>query len=343
MALQLSATNFSRGPGAGLVDGARDQFLAGAGLAEDQDGAVGRRHRLDDLEHLLHRGTPAHQLRETIPFPKLLAQIRVLRLQPLALDGPTKRQVQLGELERLGHEVGCPLPNRIHGRPDGSVARDDNHQDVRVSGAGRVEHRRALTVGQPQVREHHVEGKPLELLQRLGDGRRLGHREAGAGQVLRNPAPECALVIDQQQGAGGLTHGRQYIDTPSRRASESVGITRFGVQARTSTRCATGAAAPASARRARGASRLLQGRRHRPDTTSRYPPVMTDLGPLAELFHRLNNHLGIVLVNAELIEARCPDAGTRTRAADVVQAAVSALDAVKEIRRQLPEGLLDSR
>ena len=44
---------------------------------------------------------------------------------------------------------------------------------------------------------------------------------------------------------------------------------------------------------------------------------MTDLGPLAELFHRLNNHLGIVLVNAELIEARCPDAGTRTRAADV--------------------------
>ena len=70
---------------------------------------------------------------------------------------------------------------------------------------------------------------------------------------------------------------------------------------------------------------------------------MTDLGPLAELFHRLNNHLGIVLVNAELIETRCPDAGTRARAADVVQAAVSALDAVKEIRRQLPEGLLDSR
>lgn len=69
---------------------------------------------------------------------------------------------------------------------------------------------------------------------------------------------------------------------------------------------------------------------------------MTALGPLADLFHRLNNHLGIVLVNAELIEAKCPDAGTRTRAADVVTAAVSALDAVKEIRRLLPEELLDS-
>ena len=70
---------------------------------------------------------------------------------------------------------------------------------------------------------------------------------------------------------------------------------------------------------------------------------MTALSPLADLFHRLNNHLGIVLVNAELIEAKCPDAGTRTRAADVVTAAVSALDAVKEIRRLLPDELLDDR
>ena len=70
---------------------------------------------------------------------------------------------------------------------------------------------------------------------------------------------------------------------------------------------------------------------------------MTALGPLADLFHRLNNHLGIVLVNAELIESRCPDAATRTRAADVVTAAVSALDAVREIRRMLPEELLENQ
>lgn len=67
---------------------------------------------------------------------------------------------------------------------------------------------------------------------------------------------------------------------------------------------------------------------------------MTSLSPLGDLFHKLNNHLGIVLVNAELIEAKCPDSGTRTRASDVVQAAVSALNAVKEIRRQLPADLL---
>lgn len=69
---------------------------------------------------------------------------------------------------------------------------------------------------------------------------------------------------------------------------------------------------------------------------------MTSLGPLAELFHRLNNHLGIVLVNAELIESRSPDDSTRGRASDVVAAAVGAMDVVKEIRRLLPDTLLES-
>lgn len=62
---------------------------------------------------------------------------------------------------------------------------------------------------------------------------------------------------------------------------------------------------------------------------------MTSPDPLADAFHRLNNHLGIVLVNAELIEQRAPDAATRTRAADIVAAAVAALEAVRTIRQQV--------
>ena len=61
---------------------------------------------------------------------------------------------------------------------------------------------------------------------------------------------------------------------------------------------------------------------------------MSPQDPIAVAFHRLNNHLGIVLVNAELIEQRCPDAPTRTRAADVVAAALAALEAVKTLRRE---------
>ena len=62
---------------------------------------------------------------------------------------------------------------------------------------------------------------------------------------------------------------------------------------------------------------------------------MTSSDPLADVFHRLNNHLGIVLVNAELIEQRCPDGATRARAADVVASAVAALEAIKELRTRV--------
>ena len=39
-----------------LVDGARDQFLAGAGFAGDQHAGVGRRHQFDLPQRLLDRG-----------------------------------------------------------------------------------------------------------------------------------------------------------------------------------------------------------------------------------------------------------------------------------------------
>lgn len=70
---------------------------------------------------------------------------------------------------------------------------------------------------------------------------------------------------------------------------------------------------------------------------------MTSSDPLADAFHRLHNHLGIVLVNAELIEQRCPDEPTRVRASDVVAAALAALDAVKTIRQHTSSNPSENR
>jgi hypothetical protein len=50
------------------------------------------------------------------------------------------------------------------------------------------------------------------------------------------------------------------------------------------------------------------------------------------LFHRLNNQLGIVLAHAELIEAKAGDAVARARAAQVVAAALDAMDTSRQIR-----------
>ena len=50
------------------------------------------------------------------------------------------------------------------------------------------------------------------------------------------------------------------------------------------------------------------------------------------LFHRLNNQLGIILANAELLEKKAADQANRARAAQVVASALDAMGTAKEIR-----------
>jgi hypothetical protein len=58
----------------------------------------------------------------------------------------------------------------------------------------------------------------------------------------------------------------------------------------------------------------------------------SDVSPL---FHRLNNQLGIILANAELLEAKAADDMSRRRAAQLVASALDAMATAKEIRTRL--------
>jgi len=72
-------------------------------------------------------------------------------------------------------------------------------------------------------------------------------------------------------------------------------------------------------------------------------PLMPDPvspGPLGgdadarEMFHRLNNQLGIILAHAELLEAKAVDATDRARAAQVVTSTLDAMSTARELRRR---------
>lgn len=59
---------------------------------------------------------------------------------------------------------------------------------------------------------------------------------------------------------------------------------------------------------------------------------------LGLLFHRLNNQLGIILANAELLEAKLAEEAARARASQVVASALQAMTTAREIRLLLKQG-----
>ena len=62
------------------------------------------------------------------------------------------------------------------------------------------------------------------------------------------------------------------------------------------------------------------------------PPLPAEQD-LREMFHRLNNQLGIILAHAELLEAKADTAVSRARAAQVVTSTLDAMSTTKELRR----------
>ena len=66
-----------------------------------------------------------------------------------------------------------------------------------------------------------------------------------------------------------------------------------------------------------------------PRTARMFVPEPPNLGLL---FHRLNNQLGIILANAELLEAKAADEMTRARASQVVASVLDAMATAREVR-----------
>jgi hypothetical protein len=54
---------------------------------------------------------------------------------------------------------------------------------------------------------------------------------------------------------------------------------------------------------------------------------------LPRVFHRLNNQLGVILANAELLESRLTEEAQRARASQVVSGALEAISTIQDLRR----------
>jgi hypothetical protein len=62
---------------------------------------------------------------------------------------------------------------------------------------------------------------------------------------------------------------------------------------------------------------------------------------LQALFHRLNNQIGTVLANAELLQAKAADDASRVYAAQVVGSALAAMGTVRKIRQRTEPSVVE--
>ena len=56
---------------------------------------------------------------------------------------------------------------------------------------------------------------------------------------------------------------------------------------------------------------------------------------VVRLFHRLNNQLGVILANAELLEHRLADETLRVRAEQVVGGTLEAINTAQQLRKEV--------
>ena len=68
------------------------------------------------------------------------------------------------------------------------------------------------------------------------------------------------------------------------------------------------------------------------DSTGAGPRDAQPSSALTDLFHRLNNQLGVILAHAELVESKVEDDGIRGRATLIVTSALGAIETVRTIR-----------
>ena len=132
----------------------REQLLAGAALAFEQHGRVGRRGAVQRQRHLLQLRILADDLRRAAPLRELLLQEDVLGRQAPLRERALDHQQQMIGIDRLGEEVERAFLHRRDGVLDAAERGHDDDRQLGIELLRRAQHAEAVAVGQPQIGQH---------------------------------------------------------------------------------------------------------------------------------------------------------------------------------------------
>ena len=138
---------------AAIVNGARHELFAGAGLAEDADAGLGG----GDAIHLRHHPAERIALPDDLVPADAAAKRPVLVFQAHELQRVFNRQQQLVGRDGLLEEIDGAKAGRPHRHIDGGLTRNHDHWSRDTDFAQLGEHRKAVLSGHHDVGEDDVE------------------------------------------------------------------------------------------------------------------------------------------------------------------------------------------
>ena len=196
----------SAGPGALVVQVARHELLAGAGLAVDQHRRGARLGRaLEPRQRVLEPVRIADDLQLA---GRALAQPAHLEAQSRMLERPVEHDAQVAQVGRLEHEVVGAELDRAHRLLHGAVPGQHDDRQRGIGVAQVFQHPQAVLVAELQVEHHRVDAALAHRLERLPAGGGLERGEALVPRPLSDAEAEGALVIDDEKCALRLRAGR---------------------------------------------------------------------------------------------------------------------------------------
>ena len=143
-------------PRAGLVDGARQQFLAAAALAQQQDGHVPGRQTPGHADEFVHRAGAPHQTLEGIAFVHLAAQAVDLLAQLALSERTLDDDLEGVGVNRLAQVIGGTRPDGLDRRRNRPVGGDQHDRQIRRLPAQLGQQLDAVHARHDQIRDHQV-------------------------------------------------------------------------------------------------------------------------------------------------------------------------------------------
>ena len=185
-------------PAAGVVDGLREDLLAGSRLAGEQHRSVGD----GDLAGQVHG--PAQDLRVTddpvegVLFGELVLDAGQPPLHFGLFGGPAQQGQDLVVVVAFGDVVEGAVLDGLHAVGDIAVGRQQDHFGGRRGLLDAADHLDAVAVGQLDVAQHHVGVVPAERFHPRSAVRSLGHLVTFQPDDPRHQPPQLLFIVDDQ-------------------------------------------------------------------------------------------------------------------------------------------------